>query len=117
MLANGPWTLSSSRCSVWCSRSILPVKGGAGLGQPLEGAVLAADPLGQYLGRAGLPEPAGELLAVVSEHFARNPAPGHRGGERQADRPSRRLHHHGRDDAEPRVVVDSGDDLALAAVG
>ena len=25
MLSNGPWTSSSSRCRVWCSRSIFPV--------------------------------------------------------------------------------------------
>src|SRR5204862_5080287 len=34
------------------------------LGEQLADAVLAADPLEQHLGRAGLAEPAGELLAV-----------------------------------------------------
>jgi hypothetical protein len=28
MLSNGPWTSSSSRCKVWCSRSIFPVVAG-----------------------------------------------------------------------------------------
>ena len=36
-------------------------------------AVLAADPLEQHLGRAGLGEPAGELLAVVGQHLRRDP--------------------------------------------
>jgi hypothetical protein len=42
----------------------LPGRGRAGLGQPLGDPVLPADPLEQHFGRAGLPEPAGELLAV-----------------------------------------------------
>ena len=39
-------------------------RGRAGPGQPLGDAVLAADPLEQHLGRAGLAEPAGEHHAV-----------------------------------------------------
>ena len=89
----------------------------AGLGQPLGDAVLPADPLEQHLSRAGPAEPAGELLAVVGEHLGGDPVLGHRGGERQADRPGGGPHDDGGDDAEPGVVVDPGDDLALAAVG
>jgi hypothetical protein len=44
-------------------------RGRAGPGQPLGDAVLPAGPLEHHLGRAGLPEPAGELLAVAGEDF------------------------------------------------
>ena len=43
------------------------------LGEPGGDAVLPADPLEQHLGRAGLGEPAGELLAVVGQHLCRAP--------------------------------------------
>jgi hypothetical protein len=66
---------------------------------------------------AGPAEPAGELLADVAGHFAGDPVLGHHGRERQAYRPGGSTRHHGRDDAEPGVVVDPGDDLALAAAG
>jgi hypothetical protein len=39
-----------------------------------------------HLGRAGLAEPPGELLAV--EHFGRHPIGAHRFHERRADRPA-----------------------------
>jgi hypothetical protein len=50
---------------------------GGGLGQPLGDAVLAADPLEQDLGRAGLDEPPGKHGAVIREHFLRHPVDTH----------------------------------------
>jgi hypothetical protein len=65
-----------------------------------------------------LPNRAVKTLPLnVGEDFAGDPVLGHRGGERQADRPGRRPHDDGGGDAEPGVVVDPGDDLALVAVG
>ncbi|WP_231935299.1 hypothetical protein [Micromonospora viridifaciens] len=42
---------------------------GAGFGVAGHDAVLPADPFEHHLGRAGLAEPAGELLAVIGEHL------------------------------------------------
>ncbi len=52
----------------------------------------------------------------IGEDLGGDPVLGHRHGERQADRPGGVPHDDGGDDAEPGVVVDPGDDLALAAV-
>ena len=87
------------------------------LGQPLRDAVLPADPLEQHLRRARLIEPPGELLAVVAEHLTRNPVLLHRGHERRAHCAGGGPHHDFGDDAEPGMVVNPGDDLALLAVG
>jgi len=86
-------------------------------GEPLGDAVAAADPLEQHLGRARLAEPPGELPAVVAEHFVRDPVGAHRGHERPAHRAAGGPAHHGGDHAEPGVVIDAGDQLALGAVG
>jgi hypothetical protein len=88
----------------------------AGPGQPLGDAVLAADPLEQHLGRAGLAEPPGELLAIVGQHLLGDAVNSHRGQERRAHRPAGGPHHDGGDHAEPGMVINPGDDLAFAAV-
>ena len=41
------------------------------LGQPVDDAVVPADPIEQHL--PAPPEPGSELLAIVSEHFIRDP--------------------------------------------
>ena len=78
--------------------------------------MLAAHPLKQHLGRAGLGEPAGELLAVIGQHLRRNPVYLHRGCERIGDRPARRYRQHRGDDHVPGMVIDAGQQLALAAI-
>jgi hypothetical protein len=90
---------------------------GSGLGQPLGDAVLAADPLEQHLGRARLAETPGELLAVVRQHFSGHPVDTHRFHERRADRPASGTIDDRGDHAVPGMVIDAGDDLALAAAG
>ena len=79
--------------------------------------MLAAHPLEQHLGRAGLGEPAGELLAVIGQHLRRHPVGPHGGGERVGDRPRRRDGQHRRADHVPGVIIDAGQHLALPAVG
>ena len=119
MLANGPCTLSSSCCSVWCNRSIFPVVvGDRGLVSrwvmPFSRQIRSNS---TSAGR-GLPNrPVNCLPLNVAEHFAGDPVLGHRGHERGAHRAGGGPACHGGDDAEPGVVVDPGDDLALAAVG
>lgn len=87
------------------------------LGEPLADGVLAAQLLEEDLGRAGLGEPARELLAIVSEDLGGHAVAAKRGSERLAHRASAGLHQHRGDDDEPGVVVDAGEQLALAAVG
>jgi len=61
-------------------------------------------------------EPAGEDLAVVGEDLAGNAVALQRLQQRLAHRPGRRPYDQLGDHAEPRVVVDPGDHLALGAV-
>ena len=86
--ANGPCTSSSSRCRVWCSRSIFPVVVGEwGLVSrwvmPFSRQIRSNS---TSAGR-GLEEPAGEHLAVVGQHFLGHPVDAHRVHERPAHRP------------------------------
>ena len=87
------------------------------LGQQLADAVLAADPLKQHLRRAGLAEPAGELLAVVSQDLIGYAVGPHGGQECPADRAGGGPPHHGGDHAEPGMIIDPGDQLQLRAIG
>jgi hypothetical protein len=91
--------------------------GRVGPGEQLADAVAAADPLEQDLGRAGLAESSGELLAVVREHFVRDAVGPHRGDEGAADGACGATAHDGGDHAVPGVVVKAGDELQLGAVG
>ncbi len=88
--------------------------GTGGLGEPMGDGVVAADPIEQHL--PALAEPIGELLAIIGEHFLGNPVAAERFGEGQAHRSPRCAHHHRGDDAEPGMVIDSGDDLALGPI-
>jgi hypothetical protein len=88
-----------------------------GLGQPLSDAVLPADPLEQHLRRARLAETPGELLAVVRQHFSGHPVFAHRLHERRAHRPAGGAQDDRGNHAVPGVVIDPGNDLALAAAG
>jgi hypothetical protein len=90
---------------------------GAGFGVAGDDAVVAADPLEEHLTRAGLGEPAGELLAIVSQDFAGHPEPDQGVGERGTHGAAGCPAHHLRDDAEPGVVVQPGDHLGLRPVG
>jgi hypothetical protein len=118
MLANGPCTVSSSCCRVWCSRSIFPVVvGDLGLVRQWVMPFSPADPFEQHLRRAGPAEPPGELLAVVAEHFGGNPVLLHCRHERQAHRAGSGPQYDGGDDAEPGMVINPGDDLGFAAIG
>jgi hypothetical protein len=83
------------------------------LGEQLPDAVAAADPLEQHLGRAGLAESAGELLAVIRQDFVGCPVGPHRCDERPAHRPPSCASDDGGDHAEPGVIVDPGDQLQL----
>ena len=62
----------------------------------------------------GLPQTSPSLN--VREDFGRYPVGLHRGDEGGADGPAGSAHGDGGDDAEPGMVIDPGDDLALAAV-
>jgi hypothetical protein len=52
-------------------------------GESMSDAVLAADPIEQHLGRAGLAEAAGELTAIVGQHLSRHPIATQRWAKRQ----------------------------------
>jgi hypothetical protein len=71
----------------------------AGRGQPVDDAVVAADPVEQHL--PPLAETISKLLAIVGQYFGRDAELGQRGGERQAHRPARRTGHHLADHAVP----------------
>ena len=119
MLANGPWTSSSSRCRVWCSRSILPVVVGEWIFVsrwviPFSRQILSNS---TSTGTPGLVEPAGEHLAVVGQHLLGHPVGAHRVHERQAHRAGGRPHDRLGEDAEPGMVIDPGHDLDLGAIG
>ena len=119
MLSNGPWTSSSSRCKVWCSRSIFPVVVGEWIFvsrwvMPFSRQILSNS---TSTGTPGLVEPAGEYLAVVGQDFLGHPVDAHRVHERQAYRPGSSPHHRLGDDAEPGMVIDPGHDLHLGAAG
>nr|WP_232376657.1 hypothetical protein [Amycolatopsis aidingensis] len=88
----------------------------ARLGQPLLDPILPADPLEEHLHRLRLDVPTGELRSVIREHFRGHTVTTHRRGERRADRPPGRDRDHRRDDDEPGVVIDTGDQLARPAV-
>jgi len=71
MLANGPWTSSSSRWRLWCRRSIFPVVVREWIlvsrwVMPFSRADLVEQHFDRY---AGLVEPPGEHLAVVGQDF------------------------------------------------
>ena len=85
------------------------------LGQPVDDAVVPADPVEQHL--PALAEPVGELLAIVSEDFPGHPEGAQRGGERQADGPPGGPGHHRGDHAVPGMIIDPGHDLGLSPVG
>ena len=86
-------------------------------GQQLLDPVLAADPLEQHLRGPGLAEPAGEHLAVIGQHLIGDAVKPHRGYERPAHRPAGSPAHHRGDHAEPRAVIQSGDQFQLGAIG
>ena len=86
-------------------------------GQPVGDAVLPQDPLEHHLGRAGLAEPAGELLAVVGQDLLRHPVAPQRCRQPPAHRPAGGSRHDSRAHAIPRVVIDPGQHLDLGAVG
>ena len=89
-------------------------RGVAGLGQPVDDAVVPADPVEQHL--AALPETISKLLAIVSEHLTGHPELAQRGGERQAHRPAGRPHHDLADHAEPGMIIHPGHQLRLGPV-
>ncbi len=93
----GRWTSCLSRC-----------------GSLVAGRNTAA---GRDLGWHRLGEAAGELFAVVGQHFRRHSIGGHGLGEGGAYRAAGRLGDHLGDHDEPGVVVDAGDQLALAPAG
>ena len=84
-------------------------------GQQVLDAVLPADPVEEHL-TGPWPEPAGEHLPVIGEDRVGDTVAAHRQRQRVTGRPSRRPRDHERGDAEPRVVIDTGDDLRLDAV-
>ena len=85
-------------------------------GESVRDAVLPADPVEQHLGRRpGPAEPAGELLAIVSEDFLRDPVLGQRGRERGADRPAGGPWNYRGDHQKPGVVIHASHQLALRA--
>jgi hypothetical protein len=79
--------------------------------------MLPAHPLEQHLGRAGFREPAGELLAIVGQHFRRDAVGLHGRGERVGDRPAGRDGRHRRDDHITGMVIDPAQQPALAVTG
>jgi hypothetical protein len=85
--------------------------------EPLDDAVLPADPLEQHLSRTGLDEPASKYRAVVAEDFLGHAIDGHGIQEGLADRPGSGPDHGFSDNAVPGMIVDAGHDLHLAAVG
>lgn len=62
-------------------------------------------------------ETIGEDLAVVGQHLFGDTVAGQGLGEEAADRPGGGPHHDAGAHAEPGVVVDAGEDLALGPVG
>lgn len=94
----------------------LPGRGwGGGLGEPVDDAVLPADPVEHHL--TTLAEPVSELLAVVRQDFLGHPEPLQPVGEGQAHRAAGGPADDLGDDAEPGMVVDPGDDLGFGAIG
>lgn len=85
------------------------------LGQPVDDAVLPADPIEHHL--PALAEPVGELLAVIGQHFLGHPEPAQPISKSQAHRPAGGPPDDLGDDAEPGMVVHPGDHLGLRAVG
>ncbi|TWG07568.1 hypothetical protein FHU35_11185 [Saccharopolyspora dendranthemae] len=90
--------------------------GRADLGQQMRDPVVPGDPVEQHLRRARTPVFPGELFAVVGQDLLWHPVGLQRRHQRPAHRPRRRPRHHGCDDAEPRVIIDTGDQLAPGAV-
>lgn len=88
---------------------------GGGLGEPVDDAVLSADPVEHHL--PALAEPVGELLAVVREDFLGHPEPLQGVGEGQADGPAGGPADDLGDDAEAGMVVHPGDDFGFSSVG
>jgi len=86
-----------------------------GLRQPVDDAVVAADPVEQHL--PALTEPVGELLTVIGQHLLRHPELAQRGGEGQAYRPAGRANNDLADHAVPGMVIHPGHDLRLGAAG
>src|SRR6202012_5248032 len=84
-------------------------------GEAMGDAVLPADLVEEDL-RRGKPEAVGEDLAVVGEDLFGDAVAFERLGEEGADSPPGGSFHDARTDAEPRVVVDAGEHLALGAV-
>ena len=71
----------------------------------------------QHLGRAGLAEPAGELLTVIGQDLLRHPVAPQRRRQPLAHRPAGPSHHDLHAHAIARVVIDPGQHLDLGAVG
>lgn len=84
-------------------------------GEDVLDAVLPADPVKQHL-TSPRAEAAGEHLAVVRQDLRRHPMTAHRQRERITRRTSCRPSNDVRRDAEPRVIINTRDDLRLAAV-
>ena len=78
--------------------------------------MLAADAVEQHLGRVRA-EPAGEHLAIVSEDLVREPVLLQGGDKDLADAAGIGPLDQPSHDAEPRMVIDAGHDLQLAAIG
>ena len=79
--------------------------------------MLAADPLEQHLGRSGLGEPAGELLAVSASISDGTPYLFIAAVNASATARSDGIASTAAGDDEAGVVVDAGQDLALSLVG
>jgi hypothetical protein len=87
----------------------------ARLREPVRDPVAAADLVEQHLATAAAAtEARGELLAVIGEDLLRRPIALKRFAEGQKDRAPGRALDHPREHAEPRVIIDAGDDPALA---
>ena len=78
-------------------------------------AIVPADPIKQHL--PALAEPIRELFTVVRQDFLRDTVATQGLGKRQTHRPAGGADHDRGDDAEPGMVIDTGDDLAFGAIG
>jgi hypothetical protein len=89
--------------------------GTGGFGEPVGDAVVPADPVEEHF--PALAESIGELFPVIRQHFLGHPVAAQCLSEGQAHRPPGRAHHNRGYHTEPGMVIDPGDDLALAAIG
>jgi hypothetical protein len=87
------------------------------LGQSLRDAVFPTDAFEEHLDRLWAMMPSAELPAVVGQHLRGHPVATHRRSKRLAYRAAGGHNQYRGDHDEARVVIDTGQQLALTTVG